>query len=303
MGSCFSKCRHKKYSFEEKEEEFEHTRDKIIISQTPKNPLPISNKVSPFPLSPITTTSSCFSSASAPSYTSTTSSNSTSVSSCSYSVLSSKDRSFSNEFLWACVKENPHIIRINSIKEAALASASSKPHAQKLESPSKPVAVPKKEKGFSPHKRGRSSSPIALPRQKSFRKEPEVLNPGYSSLQSRTLKSPSPSRRFSGEFGRGISSNTSKANCSKRFRGRKVTPVNPVSSSSPRNENFHPVSPISSSSEQLRPCLRNRETCIHRITSKIDEIAVAAALTEQDGDTAMEDIDNPLISFDCFTFI
>ncbi|GLT50229.1 hypothetical protein SLA2020_237290 [Shorea laevis] len=107
---------------------------------------------------------------------------------------------------------------------------------------------------------------------------PEMLNPGHSSLPSRTLKSPSPSRRFRGEFGRGISSNIPKANCSKRFRGRKVTPVIPVSSSSPRNENFHPGSPISSSSEQLRPRLRNRETCIHRITSKIDEIAVAAQL-------------------------
>ncbi|GLT84914.1 hypothetical protein SLE2022_031220 [Rubroshorea leprosula] len=82
-----------------------------------------------------------------------------------------------------------------------------------------------------------------------------------------------------------------------------VIPVNPVSSSSPRNKNFHPVSPISSSSEQLSPCLRNRETCIHRLTSKMDEITVAAAPTKQDRDTAMEDIDNPLISLDCFIFI
>ncbi|GLU00942.1 hypothetical protein SLE2022_182750 [Rubroshorea leprosula] len=288
MGSCISKCRPRKYTFEE--EEFEHTQDKIVISQTS------SKKVSPSPLSPTTTTSSCFS---APSVTCNTTS--TSDSSCSSSVLSSKDRSFSNEFLWACVKENPHIIRINSIKEAALALTSSKRHAQKLESPPKAVVVPKKDKGFTPQKRGRSRSPIALPRQKSFRKETEVLNSGYS-MPSRILKSPSPSRTFSGEFGRGISSNTSKANGSKRFHGTKVTPVNSVSSSL-RNENFRQANPSIGSSGRLRPYLRNRKTCIHRISSKIDEIAVAAALTEQDGDVVMEDIDNPLISLDCFIFI
>ncbi|GLT34281.1 hypothetical protein SLA2020_088050 [Shorea laevis] len=115
---------------------------------------------------------------------------------------------------------------------------------------------------------------------------PEMLNRGYSSLPSRTLKSPSPIRRFRVEFGRGISSNISKVNCSKRFRGRKVTPVILVPRRGGRNGNFHPGSPISSSSVQLQPRLINREICIHRITSKIDEIAVAAALTEQEGDTA-----------------
>lgn len=348
MGSCISKCspKLKKRPLEDDEEddEFEHTQDKIVISQTTKTP--ISNKVSPFPHSP--TSSSCFSSA--PSFSGTTTT-CTSASSCaSSSVLTSKDRSFSNEFLWACVKENPHIIRINSIKEAALVSSTSKPQPNKLEPPppTKLIVGAKKENPFTPKKkRGRSNSPTPLPRQKSFRKsEPERINSGYSNpLPGRTLKSPSPSRRFRGESGWGISSNTLKANgSSKRFYGSKVSPIHSISPSPsrrfigesgwgissntskangskrfnassskvapinsvcspPRKESFRPVNSSSGSSGRLRPYVRNRETCIHRITSKIDEIAVAAAFTEEDGDVVMEDFDNPLISLDCFIFL
>lgn len=51
---------------------------------------------------------------------------------------------------------------------------------------------------------------------------------------------------------------------------------------------------------------KERITCIHRISSKIDEAAAReAVLNEGDLDSAaaMEDIDNPLISLDCFIFL
>ncbi|XVF37011.1 hypothetical protein REPUB_Repub19eG0108600 [Reevesia pubescens] len=313
MGSCISKCRPKKYYIED----FGHVQDKLVISsqQAPKTPIPVSNKISPLP--PLSPT---ISSSSVSSFTCTT--NNTTTSSCSSvsssaSVLSSKDRSFSNEFLWACVKENPHIIRINSIKEASLALATTKSPTQKPESPVKPVVAPAKqailtrEKGSIPQKRGRSSSPSpsqsTLTRQKSFRKEPDRINSAYY-LPSRSLRSPSPSRRFSGDNNnRGILASTSKEICSsKRIVGPKVNALNSVSASL-RKEHLRPSSQMLSShpSPLIKSCLRNRETFIHRISSKIDETALRSALSsQQENDSiTMEDIDNPLISLDCFIFL
>ncbi|KAK6257605.1 hypothetical protein QUC31_001064 [Theobroma cacao] len=301
MGSCISKCRPKKYFIQD----FSHVQDKLVISQAPKTPLPVSNKISPLPLSPTISSSS----SSVSSFSNTTTSSCSSISS-SASVLSSKDRSFSNEFLWACVKENPHIIRINSIKEASLALATAKSPTQKLGSPVKPAVAPAKqsilqrEKGSTPQKRGRSSSPTALTRQKSFRKEHDRLNSACN-LPSRSLRSPSPSRRFSpGDYSRGILASTSKEICSsKRIVGPKVNALNSVSSSL-RKDNFRPSSPMISHPSPLKSCLRNRETFIHRISSKIDESALRAALSQQENDSiTMEDIDNPHISLDCFIFL
>ncbi|XP_022753518.1 uncharacterized protein LOC111301804 [Durio zibethinus] len=306
MGSCISKCRPKKYYIEG----FSHVQDKVVISSqhAPKTPIPVSNKISPFPLSPTISSSSSVSP-----FTCTTSSSNTTTSSCS-SFSSSKDRyAFSNEFLWACVKENPHIIRINSIKEASLASTTTKSPTQKLDSHIKPVVAPvmqailRREKGSTPRKRGRSSSPSTLTRQKSIRKESDGLHSAYYS-PSRSLRSPSPSRRFSGgNNNRGILASTSKEICSsKRIVSQKVSALNSVSPSL-RKENFRPSSPMLSShpSPLIKSCLRNRETFIHRISSKIDESAVRAALSsQQEKDSiTMEDIDNPLISLDCFIFL
>ncbi|XWS23660.1 hypothetical protein CRYUN_Cryun28dG0034200 [Craigia yunnanensis] len=309
MGSCISKCRPKKNYIED----FSHVQDKLVISsqQAPKTPIPVSNKISPFPLSPTISSSSSVSSFTCS--TSNTSTSSCSSLSSSASILSSKlDRSFSNEFLWACVKENPHIIRINSIKEASLALATTKSPSQKLDSLVKPVvapakqAIPPREKGSTPQKRGRSSSPSTLTRQKSFRKEPDRLNSAYY-LPSRSFRSPSPSRRFSGDKNnRGILASTSKENSSKRIVGPKVNALDSISSSR-RKENFRPSTPMLSShpSPLIKSSLRNRETFIHRISSKIDETALRAALSsQQEHDSiTMEDIDNPLISLDCFIFL
>ena len=309
MGCCISKCRPKKRSFEECHGN--NVEDKLVISQapkTPKIPAPVSNKISPSPPSPTTSTSS-----SGSAFTCCTNSNTTTTSSCSSlssgsSILNSKDRSFSNEFLWSCVKENPHIIRINSIKERSQLLASPNVYSRKLGLPAKQVvaptkqSIPQKVNASTPHKRVRSNSPTALTRQKSFRREPDRFNPSHSLPISRTLRSPSPSRRFNGDSGRGILTITPKESCSSRTVGARVNSANSFSSTS-RKENLRPPSHYINSS-QLRSCLRNRETCIHRISSKIDEDAVKEALAQQDSDSVpMEDIDNPLISLDCFIFL
>ncbi|MBA0866169.1 hypothetical protein Goshw_018575 [Gossypium schwendimanii] len=319
MGSCISKCKPKKCYIED----FGHVQDKIVISssQPPKTPVPaVSKKISPLPLSPTISSSSSISSFTCSTVNTATSSCS-SVSS-SASVLSSKDRSFSNEFLWACVKENPHIVRINSIKEASrtLAATRSPSHIPEY-SPVKPVsgkqAIPVREKGSTPQKRGRSSSPSTLTRQKSFRKDPDLrLNsPCNNYLPSRGLRSPSPSRRFNGDNNnsssnyRGLLASTSKDMCSsKRIVGPKVNALNSVSPSQ-RREHLRVSSPKLNSYDRnspLKSCLRNRETFVHRISSKIDETALRAAFSspqQENESISMEDMDNPLISLDCFIFL
>ncbi|KAJ8762930.1 hypothetical protein K2173_023059 [Erythroxylum novogranatense] len=298
MGCCISKSRPKKQFIEERN----HVQDKLVISQAPKltkTPVPTSNKISPSPPSPSNSTSS------APSFTctnisktttaasTTTTSSSVSSQSSGSLVFSSKDRPFSDEFLWSCVKENPHVIRINSIKE----------RSQLLMSPVQQVVPPTKQSfptrviGPIPQQRARQNSPPTLTRQKSFRREPERL--GYSSYSQpcRTLRSLSPSRRFNGEYSWGIQ--PKEISSSKRFAGSKVSPGTNSITSSLRRENLRLASPYFDSSR-----MRNRETCIHRVSSKIDEIAVEAALDQNGADSSsVEDIDNPLISLDCFIFL
>ncbi|KAF5735474.1 hypothetical protein HS088_TW15G00981 [Tripterygium wilfordii] len=310
MGSCISTCRPKK---DFTQESCNCVQDKLVITQqaptrTPKvAPIPVSNKISPCPSSPTTSTSSNSS------LTGATSNNTSSIgiSSCSSlstssSVLSSKDRSFSNEFLWSCLKENPHIVRINSIRESTL-SSSMKIDSQKLNALAKSLAkqsIPEKGSLSIPQKRVRASSPSTLTRQKSFRKDS-----ASSSLPSRTLRSPSPSRRFSGQgligdSGRGFATITQKTNCSARTTGLKLGGMtNNSVSSTLKKESLRPPSPIRNSNPLGTP-LSNRETCIHRISSKIDEVAVGEALSHLDKDSdPIEDIDNPLISLDCFIFM
>ncbi|KAJ9146233.1 hypothetical protein P3X46_028523 [Hevea brasiliensis] len=325
MGCCISKCKPKnKHSIQDFNhaqdnkpkkhsiQVFNHfqVQDKLVISQAPKLTLktpiiPPSNKISPSPPSP-TTSSSSVSSFTCTSNSNTSVSSGSSLSSGSSSILTSKDRSFSNEFLWSCVKENPHIIRINSIKEYSQLLVPPNVYSQKLDSavPAPKQPIPQRVHGSStPQKRVRSNSTSPLNRQKSFRREPERINSSYYP-PIRTLRSPSPSRRFNGESGRGILTGTPKESCSKRTVSSKVNAAaNSVSSSLMRKENLRPVSPYINSSHHLRSCLKNKETCIHRISSKIDEVAVEEALANHDSDAPMEDIDNPLISLDCFIFL
>ncbi|KAJ6681588.1 hypothetical protein OIU74_019963 [Salix koriyanagi] len=164
MGCCISKWRTKKCSIECYHDHI-HVVDRLAIPpKIPKIAIPVSNKISPSPPSP-TTISSC-----------------SSLSSGS-SILTSKDRSFSNEFLWSCVKENPHTIRSSSSKKRSQLLASPNVYAEKLDLPPKQVVEPVKQSipqkvntSTTPHKRVRSNSPTTLTRQKSFRREQDRFN-------------------------------------------------------------------------------------------------------------------------------
>ncbi|PRQ27596.1 hypothetical protein RchiOBHm_Chr6g0306951 [Rosa chinensis] len=298
MGSCISKCSPKNHFQVEEDDQFcNHVQDKLVIStQPPKPTTPIpshhSNKISPFPSSPSNSTSSASSFSYCPTTTTSSTTNSNSTISSSSSTLSSSassvsssskiDRSFSNEFLWSCYKENQHISRIASIKEAQKPVAAAT--LKKQQQPS-PINRGNGCTKTTPQKRVRTSTSPTLKRQKSFRKEPEKP---VISAYSRSLRSPSPSRRF---------------NVSEKNRGTVM--ANPPK----KGSNLRPASPNNNPSGLMaRPCLkspaRETQTRIHRISSKIDEVAVREALAHDHYmESVTEDIDNPLISLDCFIFL
>ncbi|XP_061373321.1 uncharacterized serine-rich protein C215.13 [Gastrolobium bilobum] len=317
MGCCISKCRPEKHTLED---QFNHVQDKLVISQTQPTPILYSSKkILPSPSSPTSSTSSISS------FTCTTSNTICSASSLSTasSSLSSKDRSFSNDFLWSCYKENPHITRMNSIREATLSSMPTKPKAQSMKitnpSPIKPILAPilkqspsqKVVGSFSmPQKRVRSNSPTNLTRQKSFRKEPErniSVNSASNMLSRTTLGSPSPSRRFNNgdKCGSALGNTFADNSVSKRMiSAPKVSATHShCVSSYLRKESVKAASP-NNSSRRVHSGLRHRETRTLRVGSKIDETVVNDVLYNHDMDsTMMEDINNPLISLDCFIFL
>ena len=177
--------------------------------------------------------------------------------------------------------------------------------AEKLDLPPKQVVAPvqqsipqKVNTSTTPHKRVRSNSPTTLTRQRIFRREQDRFNSSHSLPVGRTLRSPSPSGRFNGDSGRGILTAMAKESHSKRMVGTMLNSANSV-----RKEKLGLTSSYINSS-QHRSCLRNRETCIHRTRSKIDEVAVDEAVAHQNNDSIpMADTDNPLISLDCFIFL
>ncbi|CAN0928486.1 hypothetical protein LINGRAHAP2_LOCUS36528 [Linum grandiflorum] len=285
MGCCVSKTNKLKNNPHFSSQELCHVQDKLVISQPPPPP-PIrhyhSRRISPvFPLSP-THSSSSFSR------------RCESSSSSSSAALTSKDRSFSNEFLWSCLKENPHVLYLDSIKEYSAAN--------KLAGDS-PVPKQGNEKQSvsrsNSQKRIRSSSPSNLNRQKSFRRD---YSDEIESAMS-VIRSPSPSRRFANweSWSRGISSIES---CnSNRVIGMKANAARSISPYVKRHELNSP-SPAPASEVAMRR-KKNRETLVHRISSKIDESAVTEAMARYEGECAAmeEDIDNPMISLDCFIFL
>ncbi|KAM7514799.1 hypothetical protein LguiA_004382 [Lonicera macranthoides] len=301
MGSCISKCIPKPKR--KPEQGHNLIQDKLVISQPPTSPsIPKStqNHLSPSP-SPISTSSYSSFSCTASATTSSTCSLTTS-SSCSSSILSAKDRSFSNEFLWSCVQENPHIVKldpVNSSVEKLVGSTI-------FRAPAKQVILDRRI-GSTPQKRARANSPNVA-RQKSFRerKEPDrhqsspVLARQRSfrerpqSPQSRTMRSPSPSRRFDGDS---YNYNGEFKNFAKESF-RKGNVVNSM-----RRENLRPSSP-SNNLSRYEGYLRNRERFIHQNGKKIDEISVGEVRSLDKIDSIpTEDIDNPLIALDCFIFL
>ncbi|WCJ43477.1 hypothetical protein M5689_024212 [Euphorbia peplus] len=288
MGCCISRFRPTRHSIIQQSKVV--VQDNLVISQNvPKTPISSSNKISPSPLSP---TSSSVSSFFDTHSNSISSSSSVSAVSASSSILSAKDRSFSNEFLWSCVKENPHIIHINSIKEA-----SNHLHNVVAPKPNLKQTGPQLKQPIPPRlnsspKRIRSNSPS---RQKScFREE---LNRVDSFYYSRSLKSPSPSRRFNADYSR-------KTPTKRMANSTKLNQGNESVICSPRKEKLNSSG---HHHHHLHPCLRkvNRETCIHRINSRIDEVAAEEAVADHDDIDSVppEDIDNPHISLDCFIFL
>ncbi|CAK9140422.1 unnamed protein product [Ilex paraguariensis] len=299
MGSCFSKCTPKKRKFKE---EFNHVQDKLVISQAPPAVSPLSlptHKTLPPPPSPPTssTSSGC-----------SLSSSLSLSSSCSSSVLSSRDRSFSSEFLWSCVKENPHIIGLDTIKGSLEQPVKNRIHARKFDLPAKTIVAPPSQKQpvaemvlhSTPQKRPRSNSPT-LTRQKSFRREPERPSSTYLH-PNRTTRSPSPSRRFNGDNCRGVSKNTQQEiSYYKQSVGSMENAVN-SSGLFGRKENLRPASP-NNNLGRYHSSLKNKVAYAHQV-AKVDEISVPAAVSSQNVDPIpMEDIDNPLIALDCFIFL
>ncbi|XP_054789247.1 formin-like protein 6 [Prosopis cineraria] len=270
MGCCISKCRPDQHPLPPPE--FNHVRHKLVVPISNKTPPP------PSPPSPPSPTSSF----ACPVFSNTSISSASSLSSASSSsALTSRDGSFSNDFLWSCYKDNPHIVRIHSLKEASLSSVPTKAQINKT-NPSNP---PQKSVGPPvPLKRVRSSSPANLARQKSFRKEPERPS-SPCNVPSRKLRSPSPSRRFNG----GID------NLSKRIMSPKANyeAHSQSVSSSMRREKRRAASPTG---------LRRRENC----GFKIEETVVKDVGSKHEVESGLgmtEDIHNPLISLDCFIFL
>ncbi|KAL2339718.1 hypothetical protein Fmac_007658 [Flemingia macrophylla] len=289
---------------------------------TPPIPIPTlysSTKISPSPPSPTSSTCSFSSFACTTSNTTTSSSSSSSslsATSSSSSSFTSKDRSFSNDFLWSCYKDNPHIItRINEpslpTKPIPKANVNVNPSSPKpnfmvttlKQSPTQSLSVP--------HKRLRSNSPTNLTRQKSFRKDTteRSVTINYSSnMQSRT----SPSRRFNGSDRSASASslaatvtdtrrkmvNSSKVSVGAAHSHHSVSP-------STRKENVKGATPNNCNSRRVvHSGLRHTENCIVGVGSKIDETVVKDVLSDHDMDlTLMEDLHNPLISLDCFIFL
>ncbi|CAJ1974296.1 unnamed protein product [Sphenostylis stenocarpa] len=320
MGCCVSKCRPDcKPSPEQLQNHFNFN---LVQDKLPP-PLPTlysSTKISPSPPSPTSSTSSISS------FTCTTSNTISSASSLSTasSSLSSKDRSFSNDFLWSCYKDNPHITRINSLRDASLSlTPPTKPRPQHRKvtninpsPPPRPNLVTLKQspppQSFSmPQKRVRSNSPTNLTRQKSFRKDTErSITINYASnLHSRTLGSPSPSRRYNGD--KCGSGNLATDNVvSRRMVNNSKVSVRALHSHHSgvpltRKESVKAASPSNCSRRVLHSAgLKHNETCTFGVGSKVDETVVKDVVSDQDMDlTLMEDINNPLISLDCFIFL
>lgn len=151
-----------------------------------------------------------------------------------------------------------------------------------------------------PQKRMRSNSPTNLTRQKSFRKEVEVLPLKTNNVSRMFGSSPSPSRRFNttlsdNSVSKRMMNNTTKVSVAHYSRSvsssiRKECVKGASSSPNNSSRRLH-------SSTGLN--LRHRET-------KIDETVVKDVHSSHHHNmdsTIMEDIDNPLISLDCFIFL
>ncbi|XP_073277003.1 uncharacterized protein [Primulina huaijiensis] len=295
MGSCISKCTRKK-KFKE-DCSCSHVHDKLVISQD--HPKSSSNPTPPSILKPIVTPSqsSSFScSNNSKSYATMASSISSSSSCNSSSVLiGAKDRSFSNEFLWSCVKENPHITGLKqSLENPKRTPLQNLEHSIEFS----PFVTRTKHSvhenltASTPKKRARANSPT-LVRQKSFRKE-----------QNRGLRSPSPNRQFIGENNRSF---LADANSCKGPIFPKASATNSLSYGV-KKESFRPpaASPNRNFAIKRDVSVRKMDAFSQQGSKKIGgNHVVGEDIQSREGlDIVMEeDINNPLIALDCFIFL
>lgn len=293
--------------------------DKLVISQDPPisslqtkmTAMPLHKPLSPPPSTSSTSSFSSFSRSnnskcSTIASSVSSSSSSLSSSSCSSSVLSVKDRCFSNEFLMSCVKDNPHAI---GLKEKSLEKTdfcSNKIRSYSLDPSfllSSPNVAPKSKQSvqekamITPRKRVRASSPT-LVRQKSFRKESNSV----TLTPNRGLRSPSPGRRFNGENNRSFSTNGTYENSYKRPVLSKGRSAVSSATSGPRRESFRAsiASPNRDSSINSDLLVRKKDAFSQQISTKI---GAGNSKSFHDMDVVMEDINNPHIALDCFIFL
>lgn len=144
-----------------------------------------------------------------------------------------------------------------------------------------------------PQKRVRSNSPTNLTRQKSFRKEqpqpPPMRRPNAITSRSTLLGSPSPSRRF-------INGDNKCDSVSKRMNNNstKVSVTHCYSRSVSPSIRKESTVVKAASPNMLQSGLRHRETVVKDVLSNHDDV---------DSTMMMEDVNNPLISLDCFIFL
>lgn len=121
------------------------------------------------------------------------------------------------------------------------------------------------------------------------------------------MRSPSPSRRFvnadARKCGSDLTATIADSGVSRRMIGPKAKAFSPLI----RKQSVKgALSPDNVTSRGLHQNLRQRQSCSQIIGSKIDETVVKEAVTSSNREmesTFMEDIDNPLISLDCFIFL
>lgn len=270
MGSCFSKYSTKKPKSDQPSpfKSDDHVQEKSVISQSFESrttlPLPAAHSSQSKSTS---FSSSCMT---------------TSCSSNSSSTLTSKERSFSNEFLWSCARENLHVIKLSSPVKPVLSFTDVNPAGSVtvLAPPVKQIILEKRARPGSPN----------LSRQKSFRDDQCDFLYGPQRMAAPT-RSPSPSRRYEGELRRSSSphyiprTNYVQPSLRKQCSFRSASPNHNIS----RRNNWGNKQCSTMGSPLLCP--------------KADRVAVRSVISGHANAESAEDMDNPLISLDCFIFL
>ncbi|XP_051139732.1 uncharacterized protein LOC127257383 [Andrographis paniculata] len=288
MGSCISKCCRPPRKKKLKEEDdhggrgYDHQEDRHVVVQDklvieiPK--IPSEKPPSPPPSKASSNNTKC---------TSSSLSLCSSSSSSSSSYLSVKDKAFSNEFLWSCAKENPHVIgKINNptINSKMMLEKPHKIHPQTFDptsyfATSTASKLQEMKASTPPRKRSRANSPTIV-RQKSFRRDQNVIT---HSMPSRALRSPSPSRRFI----------NAKSVPTHESPGRRHVLSN-CGNGPMECPNYH-----------FDPSKKKDHIFSRRISTNIDDGASIGEIKfgQRTSNAVVEDITNPLIALDCFIFL